>query len=294
MFVLVVTGPDGTRLRRPFVKPEITLGCRPDNDVVLLASGVARQHARVVTREDKFIVVDLATATGTRVSGEMLRAPVVVKPGERIEIDPYTIVIEAIEVPPVAARFEAADATEAALVDAVARGDAGAVTVYADWLEERGEVARAEFLRVQNDLVAATGHIAAHEQRLLELCLEIDVRWRACVARRAVERCVDQLTCPKEWNALRPTAQDGVRHCETCRKDVFYCVSVVEAKARAREGACVALDLTTLRRPHDLEPTQADLCSACGADVGSVRPCPRCGDERQRSQKVGRMMLAPR
>src|SRR4051812_24386686 len=116
MFVLVVTGPDGTRLRRPFVKHEVTLGRARDNDIALVADNVARRHARLVTRDDKHVLVILPDSGRTHVGGKLVTAPVIVTPGEPIEIGSFRIVIEAIDVAPVATSFEAADEMEATLL----------------------------------------------------------------------------------------------------------------------------------------------------------------------------------
>jgi hypothetical protein len=116
------------------------------------------------------------------------------------------------------------------------------------------------------------------------------VHWRARVAQPAIERCTFELDCPKRWSELEPTDNDGVRFCSACDKDVHYCVSVAEAKAHARNGACVALDLTASRWQNDLAPSWEELCGSCGADIGARQTrCPTCGGDPRRYATVGRL-----
>jgi hypothetical protein len=157
--------------------------------------------------------------------------------------------------------------------------------VYADWLEERGQHARAEFLRVQQEMIALAvddPRFRGRSARLRELAATIDVQWRRKIARPAIENCVAfDFRCPKEWGALAPTARSNVKHCDACDKDVFYCIDVPEARRHAERGACVALDLASVRWQHDLAPPFGEItCQQCGTDLGPSRPdaCPQCGE----------------
>lgn len=47
-------------------------------------------------------------------------------------------------------------------------------------------------------------------------------------------------TCSQEWDAMRPTADERVRHCGTCARDVHLCRSDAEAAAHGLAGHCVA------------------------------------------------------
>ena len=47
--------------------------------------------------------------------------------------------------------------------------------------------------------------------------------------------------CPVRWERLEPTADEGVRLCETCWRHVFRCATDAEARYHAIEGHCVAL-----------------------------------------------------
>jgi hypothetical protein len=115
----------------------------------------------------------------------------------------------------------------------------------------------------------AFGHASA---RLAELAGQVEPAWRARVAMAFVEQCPSQLAklrpwnkklqalamelvCPQRWDALAPTARDGVRHCGACKQDVHYTTSVEQARALAIRGACVAIDVsqTAKRYRGDLD-----------------------------------------
>jgi hypothetical protein len=131
--------------------------------------------------------------------------------------------------------------------------------------------------------------------RLRELAAGVDLAWRARVARRPIEGCpAFDFACPKQWSALAPTAQEGVRHCGSCDQDVHYCASVEDARAHAARGACVALDVTSARWADDLAaPYEVFVCESCEIDVGpGLSRCPRCaGALGGRATVRGRMVV---
>jgi hypothetical protein len=46
--------------------------------------------------------------------------------------------------------------------------------------------------------------------------------------------------CPQRWEHLAPATTEGVRFCTTCRREVFWCETDVEAVAHAQAGHCIA------------------------------------------------------
>ena len=150
--------------------------------------------------------------------------------------------------------------TEASLIAAIARDESSRL-VYADWLEEQGETARAEFLRLQQALVgppplddAGRAVFKRRSARLRALALTIDPGWRAKVARPMVEACGAHFdfTCPMAWSELAETADPKVRACGLCEEKVYYCTSLEEARKHAWARRCVVVDITVERRPYDL------------------------------------------
>lgn len=130
--------------------------------------------------------------------------------------------------------------------------DDGTRLVYADWLEARGDVGRAEFLRTVCKLAAPTVNpkkVPALRERLMRLSTASEARWRALVARPELDGCAIEFRfkCPMKWSALARTDDPAVRHCAACDRDVHFCASVGEIRQHAAERHCVAFD-PALRR----------------------------------------------
>jgi uncharacterized protein (TIGR02996 family) len=109
--------------------------------------------------------------------------------------------------------------------------------VYADWLEQRGQQAKAQFLqRTAADPPPVPGELRSFAAML-------PAEWLSVVSRVPIEFCGarGQLArCPQRWEALASTDTTGVRHCQSCVRDVFFCASLDEVRTRGRQGACVA------------------------------------------------------
>ncbi|HEU4735222.1 MAG TPA: TIGR02996 domain-containing protein [Kofleriaceae bacterium] len=306
MFAVLVFPPDWHPDRpdvRRFAYPghEITIGRAETNALILTPAEGARDgegkiedhHARLIMRDGMFVISDLESESRTFVNGFLLDGAMLIRETDRVQIGGYTLEVQHAPTEPLDAypEYVAEDPTEAALLRAIAARDETSRTVYADWLEQRGDVLRAEFLRVQEELLELSPGDAAfpvHASRLSALAARIDVAWRVQVASPSVERCglAFDFQCPMEWSMLHATGRDGVRHCGACNKDVYYALSVGEARAHARRGRCVALDITSPRWPGDLaEPYGHRVCEDCETDIGRAYPgddCPTCGHVRRR------------
>ncbi len=272
MFQVEITARDGTKRCEVFDAPEITIGRVKDNDIILPVGNVSKRHARIVLKDDKYIVVDLKSTNGTYVNGRKLTSPLVVHEDDKIYIGDFSIMVgppdeviddhDTLEV----------DATELRLLAAIAQRDEASRAVYADWLEEQGEAARAEFLRVQELLVATAVDdplFRERSDRMRELGAMIDVSWRYKVARPLIESClVVEFECPRDWGSLAMTEKRNVRYCGSCAKQVFYCLTIDEAKRHAQRGRCVAVDIVPPRSPRDLEPERR-------MTMGMLMPPPR-------------------
>lgn len=137
-----------------------------------------------------------------------------------------------------------------------------AILALLDWLEQRGGLVRAEFLRVQDELLEMApgeAEIVGHASRLGALAIQIDVAWRARVASPPVERCglAFNFRCAMEWSMLKATKRDSVRHGAGCQQDLYYALTVGDARSYARDGHCVALDVTSARWRDDLRELDA-------------------------------------
>lgn len=108
--------------------------------------------------------------------------------------------------------------------------DAGARMVYADWLEQHGEVARAWLVRHEGDVATPRPELG-------------DAAWRAIASRAGIWRC-HQEPCPKRWDLLEAREDDErTRSCTTCDWPVKYCVDGEAAfRVGANDRCPIALD----------------------------------------------------
>lgn len=305
MFVVEVSERQGESRRVEIGGDEATIGRHSINDVQLPHRNVSKHHARLVQRDGTIIVIDLKSTNGTYVNGRKITSPfVVVHEYDTIYIGDYLIVVRGDDVDPTVDRqlppFLARDPVEQQLLTEIAKRDEASRVVYADWLEDRGELERAEFLRIQQEIVLCSPDEPRVEQltsRLRALAASIDIPWRTRVARPPVERCpvAFELQCPKEWGKLEPTDRDGVRYCGSCKKTVHYAPTVADARRHAQRGNCVAIDIAGIRWSHDLEaPYDRFVCPSCNLDVGpSPLECPRCQARIRRPVVVTMGMMAP-
>jgi uncharacterized protein (TIGR02996 family) len=100
--------------------------------------------------------------------------------------------------------------------------------------------------------------------RLQELAATLDPNWLAVVSDPEIEGCGKSVgearqlrfdfVCDKTWADMRPTDDKSVRHCEACRKDVYYCDNLADAREHSQEGRCIAVDLGIIRHERDLVP----------------------------------------
>lgn len=173
------------------------------------------------------------------------------------------------------------DATERALLAAIAEGDEPARLAYAGWLEERSEHARAGFLRLEllvSKLAPDDPRREHCARQLRELGPHIGLDWRARVARPPIEGCAAAAgRCPRRWDALARTRREDVRPCGPCGKHVYYFETVDEAREAAARGQCVAIDASAERWEADLVDP-GTRCGHCERRVVSrARFCPHCG-----------------
>ena len=128
-------------------------------------------------------------------------------------------------------------------------------SVYADWLEERGDP-RGTFLRLEAELAALPEDDERRgplEDRLRELQPALDVAWLAELDRTKIENCLRfSFQCPQQWEKLQPTKREQVRYCVVCERNVFHCHTIDQARTMARMGRCVAVDSRLAREEGDV------------------------------------------
>jgi uncharacterized protein (TIGR02996 family) len=253
--------------RFEIAKQRVTIGSDASNDLVLRDGGVAPYHGALVHAGGRWSLSSPASDPGGADRSQAL------EDGARLQVGAYTVVLAlaaTVEPPlrphaagtPAEPLPVARDPVEQRLLDAIVAGDEACRLVYADWLEGRGDVTRAEFLRLQRSLAGVDptdpderGRLTAELGRLRQLAPQIDLDWRRLVGRPAVEGC-RQVTfdfpCRMDWGALAPTALPNVRRCHGCGDKVFYVSTIGAAREHASLGHCVAVDFVEPRQPGDL------------------------------------------
>lgn len=268
MYAFVIDQPGFVRRRVCSNEDDVTIGSAETDDIRVVGERIAPTHARVRRAQGRYTLEAVRSAS---INGARVISPALLHHDDRIAVGDVTLTLDVA--PVYSAEFPDDDffseeiteerlfaaaapaAREAELLAAIAAGQDDARMVYADWLEERGETVRAEFLRVD------TGD-PANAARLRELSPQLDVAWRARVARVPLENCNSAgaepplafaFECPRTWSALAPTDRTEVRFCNACERHVYYCATISDAQHRAHyQGECVAVDTALVRRPGDL------------------------------------------
>ena len=94
--LITVTEKGGSSERHEFQKSEVTIGRLAGNDIVLSKGSVSKGHARIVSKDGKFVVVDLRSTNGTFVNGKKISTPQVVRPSDEIHIGDYILNVDAL------------------------------------------------------------------------------------------------------------------------------------------------------------------------------------------------------
>lgn len=145
-----------------------------------------------------------------------------------------TVMLRDVRPPLFEASYHPISPEEAALVDAIVTGDSASRLIYADWLEGRGDLERA-------DIVRRLAEGDAPDQELLVALAPTNVRWRARVLEPTIEQCT-RGDCPKHWGALERTPRADLRRCDRCLKLALYCVNGGQAAEHCKAGGVVVFD----------------------------------------------------
>ena len=79
------------------VKDEISIGRGTTNDIVIHATEVSRQHARLTLQSGGYLIEDAGSTNGTYVDGQRLIGPHLLRPGETIYLgEKISLEVEAI------------------------------------------------------------------------------------------------------------------------------------------------------------------------------------------------------
>ncbi len=94
MFKLVISDDEGKTTVVPLIRDEITIGRKEGNTIRLTDRNVSRFHARVVRREESFLIEDLGSMCGTNVNAVTLRSESKeITSGDKVSIGDYSLSI---------------------------------------------------------------------------------------------------------------------------------------------------------------------------------------------------------
>ena len=96
MFVIRLAEKGGGQRQLEFAKNEVTIGRLASNDIVLAKGNVSKHHARIVSKDGKYVLVDMKSTNGTAVNDKKIAAPQVIRPTDRIEIGDYILSVGAL------------------------------------------------------------------------------------------------------------------------------------------------------------------------------------------------------
>lgn len=125
MFTVSIREKGGDLQTRHFDKQEVSIGRIQGNDIVLPKGNISKRHARIVNRDNGFVVVDLRSTNGTYVNGHKITSPMVVTENDKLYVGDYVLQVhlelpETVEAPPPAANSADLDSTRALDVAVIA------------------------------------------------------------------------------------------------------------------------------------------------------------------------------
>ncbi|MGE0327939.1 MAG: FHA domain-containing protein [Polyangiaceae bacterium] len=94
MFAVVISEKGGAERREVFDRPEISVGRVQGNDLMLPKGNVSKRHARLLFRDNRFIVTDLNSTNGTYVNRRRISQATIVREGDRVYIGDFVLRIE--------------------------------------------------------------------------------------------------------------------------------------------------------------------------------------------------------
>lgn len=95
MFSILISEKGGSERREHYDRAELTIGRVQGNDLVLAKGNVSKRHARLLYREDQFIVNDLKSTNGTYVNGRKITQATIVREGDKVYIGDFVLRVEA-------------------------------------------------------------------------------------------------------------------------------------------------------------------------------------------------------
>jgi pilus assembly protein CpaF len=93
VFSIVITEKGGAQQQLDFAEAEVCIGRLDDNELCLPKSNVSKHHARLLYKDQRYVIVDQQSTNGTYVNGRRITGPAVVRRGDKIYIGDFILVL---------------------------------------------------------------------------------------------------------------------------------------------------------------------------------------------------------
>ena len=95
VFSIVITEKGGAQRQLDIESLEVSIGRLDDNDICLPKSNVSKHHAKLVYKDERYVLLDQKSTNGTYVNGRRISAPMVVRKGDKIYIGDFILTLAA-------------------------------------------------------------------------------------------------------------------------------------------------------------------------------------------------------
>jgi pilus assembly protein CpaF len=93
VFSIVITEKGGAQQQLDFDEAEVGIGRLDDNELCLPKNNVSKHHARLLYKDQRYVIVDQQSTNGTYVNGRRITGPAVVRRGDKIYIGDFILVL---------------------------------------------------------------------------------------------------------------------------------------------------------------------------------------------------------
>ena len=97
MFTVTLKEKGGTAKELDFDQEQITIGRIQGNDIVLPKGNISKSHAKIVCKDEKFIIADLKSTNGTFVNGKKINAPQVILDADKVYIGDFVLTLQMLQ-----------------------------------------------------------------------------------------------------------------------------------------------------------------------------------------------------
>ena len=94
MIKLAITEKGGEPRALSFDQNEVSIGRVQGNDIVLAKGNISKRHTKLTLADGRITVSDAKSTNGTYVNGRKIAEPTAVRPGDKIFVGDFLIVID--------------------------------------------------------------------------------------------------------------------------------------------------------------------------------------------------------